>query len=138
SSKSNVNVHISRTTHTSFMSYSIVLHPLATCSLFSRQPRPPSSTLFPYNDALPIFEALVGIQYVRNDVAFERGAFRVRGDTIEIDRKSTRLNSSHLGISYAVFCLKKKKKRFCCPVRWSHRSLRQHVSVDHNNMPYGL
>src|SRR5205814_5022282 len=30
--------------------------------------------------------------------------------TITIDRKSTRLNSSHLGISYAVFCLKKKKK----------------------------
>src|SRR5262245_64087995 len=29
---------------------------------------------------------------------------------IELDRKSTRLNSSHLGISYAVFCLKKKKK----------------------------
>src|ERR1039458_10565246 len=29
--------------------------------------------------------------------------------TLEIDRKSTRLNSSHLGISYAVFCLKKKK-----------------------------
>src|SRR2546426_6205447 len=30
------------------------------------------------------------------------------------DRKSTRLNSSHLVISYAVFCLKKKKKRYCC------------------------
>src|SRR5437899_12102189 len=34
---------------------------------------------------------------------FERGPF--------LDRKSTRLNSSHLGISYAVFCLKKKKKK---------------------------
>src|SRR5262245_64414240 len=32
-------------------------------------------------------------------------------DTVGIDRKSTRLNSSHLGISYAVFCLKKKKKK---------------------------
>src|SRR5688500_13885747 len=32
-------------------------------------------------------------------------------DTLEVDRKSTRLNSSHLVISYAVFCLKKKKKR---------------------------
>src|ERR1035438_10651475 len=32
------------------------------------------------------------------------------GDKLVIDRKSTRLNSSHLGISYAVFCLKKKKK----------------------------
>src|ERR1022692_5187360 len=34
-----------------------------------------------------------------------------------IDRKSTRLNSSHLVISYAVFCLKKKKKRICAPSR---------------------
>src|SRR5436305_14867000 len=33
------------------------------------------------------------------------------GDTIGLDRKSTRLNSSHVRISYAVFCLKKKKKR---------------------------
>src|SRR5262245_64794028 len=32
-------------------------------------------------------------------------------EQFEIDRKSTRLNSSHLGISYAVFCLKKKKKK---------------------------
>src|SRR5262245_62190954 len=32
-----------------------------------------------------------------------------------IDRKSTRLNSSHLGISYAVFCLKKKKETMTCP-----------------------
>src|ERR1035438_8448243 len=35
------------------------------------------------------------------------------GHRFTIDRKSTRLNSSHLGISYAVFCLKKKKKRRC-------------------------
>src|SRR5947199_4737844 len=33
------------------------------------------------------------------------------GQSLRIDRKSTRLNSSHLGISYAVFCLKKKKKK---------------------------
>src|SRR5437899_9435999 len=33
------------------------------------------------------------------------------GGNVEEDRKSTRLNSSHLGISYAVFCLKKKKKK---------------------------
>src|SRR5262245_62989506 len=32
-------------------------------------------------------------------------------DDVVVDRKSTRLNSSHLGISYAVFCLKKKKKK---------------------------
>src|SRR5262245_63050624 len=34
-----------------------------------------------------------------------------QGKTPDLDRKSTRLNSSHLGISYAVFCLKKKKKK---------------------------
>src|SRR2546426_8534642 len=34
-----------------------------------------------------------------------------RGVTLQLDRKSTRLNSSHLVISYAVFCLKKKKKK---------------------------
>src|SRR5947199_570203 len=33
------------------------------------------------------------------------------GRNFQLDRKSTRLNSSHLGISYAVFCLKKKKKK---------------------------
>src|SRR5256886_4564291 len=59
---------------------------------------------------------LVEIQYERNDHDFSRGTFRVKGDTIEIfpayeeerDRKSTRLNSSHSQISYAVFCLQKK------------------------------
>src|SRR5436853_5486338 len=39
---------------------------------------------------------------------FFQGAHRAG----EVDRKSTRLNSSHLGISYAVFCLKKKKKKY--------------------------
>src|SRR5438874_9262422 len=41
--------------------------------------------------------------------AFERNLV-VRGLAVEKDRKSTRLNSSHVEISYAVFCLKKKKK----------------------------
>src|SRR5947199_1647083 len=42
----------------------------------------------------------------------DRGRCRLRRPRcLDIDRKSTRLNSSHLGISYAVFCLKKKKKR---------------------------
>src|SRR5256885_9793759 len=38
-------------------------------------------------------------------------------DHVRLDRKSTRLNSSHLVISYAVFCLKKKKNSHCCWVR---------------------
>src|SRR5437899_8231686 len=43
--------------------------------------------------------------------AVSGGPAHVRPGTAETDRKSTRLNSSHLGISYAVFCLKKKKKK---------------------------
>src|SRR5205814_9662898 len=47
----------------------------------------------------------------------EQDIYRVRCplqpiDVLALDRKSTRLNSSHLGISYAVFCLKKKKKKY--------------------------
>src|SRR5471030_2127705 len=63
--------------------------------------RPPRSTLFPYTTLF-------------------RSSIRSRPDSVQCDdgraagagrqdRKSTRLNSSHLGISYAVFCLKKKK-----------------------------
>src|SRR5438045_7128763 len=40
-----------------------------------------------------------------------------RTNSVELDRKSTRLNSSHLGISYAVFCLKKKKVKPPRPAR---------------------
>src|SRR5262245_63097245 len=48
-----------------------------------------------------------GVQGARHDAAARSHA---RREDIAGDRKSTRLNSSHLGISYAVFCLKKKKK----------------------------
>src|SRR5256886_2983008 len=44
------------------------------------------------------------------------------------DRKSTRLNSSHSQISYAVFCLKKKKKTTCRDFRWSHTHLTDRTS----------
>src|SRR5438309_6363119 len=72
--------------------------------------RPPRSTLFPYNDALPISVA-IGI----GDVAgwAERSCDpgkKCPPLRLDTDRKSTRLNSSHSSISYAVFCLKKKKK----------------------------
>src|SRR5262245_65943370 len=59
------------------------------------------------HDALPIFHQQGS---ARNDAAGHRFA-RQRFGRIVGDRKSTRLNSSHLGISYAVFCLKKKKKK---------------------------
>src|SRR5437764_15152031 len=67
--------------------------------------RPPRSTLFPYTT---LFRSSAGASGLRSQVS------RWLGPpcwTIRIDRKSTRLNSSHRCISYAVFCLKKKKKK---------------------------
>src|SRR6202012_5595150 len=65
--------------------------------------RPPRSTLFPYTT---LFRSGRGV--VRSDVA---ARLPVGGDfTTAEDRKSTRLNSSHTVISYAVFCLKKKRR----------------------------
>src|SRR5256885_5119332 len=58
------------------------------------------------HDALPISEEIkiwIGISAMQ-------GVFARVKEPFEADRKSTRLNSSHLVISYAVFCLKKKKK----------------------------
>src|SRR5256885_4534149 len=85
--------------------------------------RPPRSTLFPYTTLfrsdllhehvtrdLLVFQSMLrgspSVERVAADYPFtEQGVFDRPGD-----RKSTRLNSSHLVISYAVFCLKKKKK----------------------------
>src|SRR5262245_65206810 len=77
--------------------------------------RPPRSTLFPYTT---LFRSLSGRPKNAEDL---RSQYEVMGPPpagrrvrrvrrLPGDRKSTRLNSSHLGISYAVFCLKKKKK----------------------------
>src|SRR5256885_2648300 len=72
--------------------------------------RPPRSTLFPYTTALPISgraeQLREGVGEWRTGEP-ARGLVRFREPE---DRKSTRLNSSHLVISYAVFCLKKKKQ----------------------------
>src|SRR5258705_9654464 len=81
--------------------------------------RPPRSTLFPYttlfrspsSGAEPAWAArpfTLRITEAIPDVASASLSLNRLGDP---DRKSTRLNSSHLGISYAVFCLKKKKNR---------------------------
>src|SRR5437773_9749978 len=86
--------------------------------------RPPRSTLFPYttlfrspetwtkrvwnmvrNDGTPDDKKYLGIipQKIKNHITCQQHNLR--------DRKSTRLNSSHITISYAVFCLKKKKNK---------------------------
>src|SRR3712207_7090233 len=87
--------------------------------------RPPRSTLFPYttlfrsrrtaepfllreNAALEWVSVLFGIHNKRKYHERVHGAFPRFGCLVVVDRKSTRLNSSHANISYAVFCLKKK------------------------------
>src|SRR5437870_9832876 len=87
--------------------------------------RPPISTLFPYTTLFRSFIAFIGVEPSAALVQRCVGAFR---RSVEFpcegaamprlvpriasrDRKSTRLNSSHVAISYAVFCLKKKKHR---------------------------
>src|SRR5437899_8089231 len=97
--------------------------------------RPPRSTLFPYTTLfrshardVAVVEGGVtldgrGRRDRTGDIGLEpRRSVEVRADP---DRKSTRLNSSHLGISYAVFCLKKKKK---IKSDVQHRALRRRVS----------
>src|SRR5438045_7057158 len=65
--------------------------------------RPPRSTLFPYTT---LFRSA---PWCSASICHHRA--RTQRRSRARDRKSTRLNSSHLGISYAVFCLKKKKKQ---------------------------
>src|SRR5438034_7202060 len=72
--------------------------------------RPPRSTLFPYTT---LFRSRGTLGYVPQNPRprAEAAAVRAPGGSFGTDRKSTRLNSSHTVISYAVFCLKKKKKQ---------------------------
>src|SRR5258705_2900006 len=77
--------------------------------------RPPRSTLFPYTTlfrSLPkdTAEGFRSPHRGSADQSAPGHGAGTRHDRRSPDRKSTRLNSSHLGISYAVFCLKKKKK----------------------------
>src|SRR5205809_5775888 len=69
--------------------------------------RPPRSTLFPYTT---LFRSLIRISARRSDPGSPPFVPARSRRTTPRDRKSTRLNSSHGYISYAVFCLKKKKK----------------------------
>src|SRR5258708_11280708 len=79
--------------------------------------RPPRSTLFPYTTLFrsslrdaQAYPALARLDQARTDgTGGWRGGRGPLADDFAVDRKSTRLNSSHQIISYAVFCLKKKK-----------------------------
>src|SRR3712207_6859427 len=99
--------------------------------------RPPRSTLFPYTTLFRSFQKLLPLRVHRAGVVAVRPLVGVRAEEVALrlreverqvgravgvevgdggrhageDRKSTRLNSSHANISYAVFCLKKKNRR---------------------------
>src|SRR3712207_7502166 len=95
--------------------------------------RPPRSTLFPYTT---LFRSpgtdggassprgkLPGVavpNLTRDDAAARARLLAARGYDLHLDRKSTRLNSSHANISYVVFCLKKKL---------SHRTHSRYITV---------
>src|SRR5438034_7809113 len=93
-------------------------------------PRPPRSTLFPYttlfrSSLAPLVKQqpqlaqahllLASAYLMQKEADRALGVYRQMSalfpKNAEVDRKSTRLNSSHTVISYAVFCLKKKKKK---------------------------
>src|SRR2546429_3539374 len=89
--------------------------------------RPPRSTLFPYTT---LFRSPAAVRF--SNPEFQRvlagGAGGAGGGRSQYssgrerrDRKSTRLNSSHGYISYAVFCLKKKKQKLPTKSRWMYR-----------------
>src|SRR2546430_9147572 len=88
--------------------------------------RPPRSTLFPYTTLFRSRHALAKWNFGDDVLEFFLGIGKrveppfVKGSQ---DRKSTRLNSSHSQISYAVFCLKKKKRRILlsCLTRYDIR-----------------
>src|SRR3712207_6983654 len=91
--------------------------------------RPPRSTLFPYTtlfrsdlDPQVVVDVLVPAELLDDRTGGQphplTGVLRSRRD-----RKSTRLNSSHANISYAVFCLKKKKKNYSNPSYTMHTKL---------------
>src|SRR5437660_11020727 len=97
---------------------SSVLSCVLSFFFFSLLRRPPSSTLFPYTTLFRSAFFLGASQHNNFDDGVRQARLTVEKDygiTIDryawVDRKSTRLNSSHVAISYAVFCLKKKKKK---------------------------
>src|SRR3712207_7438696 len=95
--------------------------------------RPPRSTLFPYTtlfrSGIPQYLTTLGrgLTHRGHRVTYLVGQSSVeRLGEAEVDRKSTRLNSSHANISYAVFCLKKKKH---IRVRALQRELHEQLHV---------
>src|SRR5205085_3617117 len=89
--------------------------------------RPPRSTLFPYTTLFRSTDAMAHSGPTR-----AMAGSIARGDLDTVDRKSTRLNSSHSQISYAVFCLKKKINYDMNRQNLSFLTLTMHVNYRHD------
>src|SRR5256885_13029739 len=92
--------------------------------------RPPRSTLFPYTT---LFRSSRAPARASPAAARASGRWHRRGHPG--DRKSTRLNSSHLVISYAVFCLKKKKNMIDATYPTQNRQYVEEVATRHTGSP---
>src|SRR5947199_6601200 len=107
-------------------------HLLAFPFFFFMVRRPPLSTLFPYTTLFRSSFLRARIERfcpVRLPGLPPLVAGAIGYFSYDIDRKSTRLNSSHLGTSYAVFCL--KKKRYVAPLR-KHGSVWRRLVLGHS------
>src|SRR5438874_6763056 len=93
--------------------------------------RPPRSTLFPYTTLFRSRHGGLG-RVLRG------GDDRHHRERDQRDRKSTRLNSSHVEISYAVFCLKKKKKNKQRNRRTSNPSYQRRPASSHQHIPLSV
>src|SRR5687768_18234696 len=103
------------------------------CFFFLMIRRPPRSTLFPYTT---LFRSLPGQHPAQRQAVPDHLAGGVEPGRHLLDRKSTRLNSSHGYISYAVFCLKKKKKKQTTNSTHSNSShTTQHNNTCHHASP---
>src|SRR5256885_10336449 len=86
--------------------------------------RPPRSTLFPYTTLFRSLSPMASVSSRLQELGFAFcSAAALSPHEAMIDRKSTRLNSSHLVISYAVFCLKKKNQTLPTVSRLSEYSV---------------
>src|SRR5260221_3648280 len=90
--------------------------------------RPPRSTLFPYTTLFRSQQLLRAAKEVVRLLVEVDTVPRMNMPRGMLDRKSTRLNSSHTVISYAVFCLKKKKKERQEICRHEQYQVLQHIS----------
>src|SRR5438445_7864601 len=97
--------------------------------------RPPRSTLFPYTTLFRSHRIGLG-ERAEQGLELGRPSVERQAQRGTADRKSTRLNSSHANISYAVFCLKKKNKHKFAPLgrltailsRTDHSVIYHHVN----------